>query len=135
MNQPVPARGDAPEPGTGPAMSVVIGNILLAGVLSSVILLVAGAVWQWIATGSPEVTVTIQKVDLFEFLESTLRRVIAGQIRPETLIELGIGVLLSTPFVRVAASVLYFMFAERNWKYTLFTCFVLAVLTCTLFLR
>jgi hypothetical protein len=35
----------------------------------------------------------------------------------------------------VLASLLFFAFAEHNWKYTLFTGFVLAVLTYSLFLR
>jgi uncharacterized membrane protein len=42
---------------------------------------------------------------------------------------MGIGVLMLTPFVRVLASVVYFAFVEHNWKYTLFTAFVLSVLT------
>jgi len=40
-----------------------------------------------------------------------------------------------TPFVRVLTSVFYFAFVERNWKYTLFTGFVLGLLTYSLFLR
>jgi Kef-type K+ transport system membrane component KefB len=44
-------------------------------------------------------------------------------------------ILMLTPFFRVAASVFYFMIALKNWKYTLFTGFVLAVLTYSLFLR
>ena len=40
-----------------------------------------------------------------------------------------------TPYVRVAASMLYFGIAEHNWKYTLFTLFVFTVLTYSLFLR
>jgi uncharacterized membrane protein len=48
---------------------------------------------------------------------------------------MGIGVLMLTPFVRVLASVFYFAFVEHNWKYTLFTAFVLSVLTYSLFLR
>ena len=43
--------------------------------------------------------------------------------------------LLLTPLVRVLASLLFFALAERNWKYALFTGFVLAVLTYSLFLR
>ena len=42
--------------------------------------------------------------------------------------------LLLTPYVRVLASLLYFAFAARNWKYALFTGFVLAVLSYSLFL-
>jgi hypothetical protein len=37
--------------------------------------------------------------------------------------------------VRVLASMLYFLLAARNWKYTVFTAFVLTILTYSLFLR
>jgi uncharacterized membrane protein len=40
-----------------------------------------------------------------------------------------------TPYLRVVASVVYFMAGLRNWKYAVFTGFVLAVLTYSLFLR
>jgi uncharacterized membrane protein len=40
-----------------------------------------------------------------------------------------------TPYLRVAASAVYFALVERNLKYTLFTLFVFAVLTYSLFLR
>jgi uncharacterized membrane protein len=39
-----------------------------------------------------------------------------------------------TPYIRVLASLLYFAFVERNRKYTVFTGFVFAVLTYSLFL-
>jgi len=51
------------------------------------------------------------------------------------LINLGIAVLILTPYVRILASVLYFAFVARNWKYTLFTASVLGVLTYSLFGR
>ena len=43
--------------------------------------------------------------------------------------------LLLTPYVRVLASMLYFALVERNLKYSVFTAFVLLVLTYSLFLR
>lgn len=59
----------------------------------------------------------------------------SGALRPRVLINFGLAVLLLTPYVRVAASMLYVAVAERNWKYTAFTGFVFAVLTYSLFLR
>ena len=56
-------------------------------------------------------------------------------LRPRVMVNMGMAVLMLTPFVRVLASVFYFALVERNWKYTLFTGFVLGVLTYTLFLR
>jgi len=45
----------------------------------------------------------------------------------------GLAVLMLTPYARVLASVLYFALVERSAKYTIFTGFVLAVLTYSLF--
>jgi uncharacterized membrane protein len=47
---------------------------------------------------------------------------------------LGITTLILTPFARVVASVLYFVW-KRNIKYTLITIFVLTVLTISLALH
>jgi uncharacterized membrane protein len=55
-------------------------------------------------------------------------------LRPRLLVNLGIGVLLLTPYVRVLASLVYFATVERDPKYALFTAFVLAVLTYSLLL-
>lgn len=40
-----------------------------------------------------------------------------------------------TPYARVVASVIYFAFADRDWKFTAITLFVLIVLTVSLFIR
>ena len=55
--------------------------------------------------------------------------------RPRLLVSLGIITLLLTPYVRVLASFVLFAFVERNAKYAVFTGFVLAVLSYSLFLR
>lgn len=116
-------------------MDVLIGYILLGGVLGSAALLVAGLIWRWIATGSLTLDYTISHMNFFEFLVADVRGLFGGTMRPRLLVSLGIAVLMLTPYVRVAASVVFFLLAERNWKYTLFTAFVLAVLTYSLFLR
>ena len=116
-------------------MQTLVGWILLSGVLASISLLIAGTVWQWFSAGTLEAEFKIEGADLYQFVLATLRRIFSGHWRPQTLIALGVCVLLLTPYVRVLASMLSFLFAERNWKYTLFTLFVLCVLTYTLFLR
>jgi uncharacterized membrane protein len=74
-------------------------------------------------------------MNFFEFILSTLRQVSSHAIRPRFILNMGIGILMLTPFVRVLASLFYFALKERNWKYTLFTGFVFCVLTYSLFLR
>jgi uncharacterized membrane protein len=116
-------------------MTTLVGWILLSGVVSSIALLIAGTIWQYASTGNLEVEFKLEGADLYHFVVSIARSALAGHWRPQTLIALGVCVLLLTPYVRVLASMLSFLFAERNWKYTLFTLFVLCVLTYTLFLR
>jgi uncharacterized membrane protein len=116
-------------------MEILIGYILLAGVLLSVTLLAVGLVWHWARFRNLRFEHSIVGMNLFEFISSTLRQVASHAIRPRFILNMGICVLMLTPFVRVLASVLYFAVVERNWKYMLFTGFVFCVLTYSLFLR
>ena len=113
-------------------MDVVVGYILLAGVLLSVVLVTAGLVWHWVREGSPRFDYTLAGTTVFRFLVDDVRALAAGELRPRLLLNLGIAVLLFTPYLRVLSSVVYFAVVERNAKYTLFTSFVLATLTYTL---
>ncbi len=116
-------------------MESLVGYILLAGVLLSVALLAIGFVWRWVRVGNLRFEHSIVGMNFFEFILSTLRQMASHALRPRLFLNMGIGVLMLTPFVRVLASVFYFAFVEHNWKYTLFTGFVLSVLTYSLFLR
>ena len=116
-------------------MDVLVGYILQTGVLLSLTLITAGLLWAWFRTGRLGVNYPITGVNLFQFVVGEARLAAQGTIRPRLLVNLGITALMLTPFLRVAASVVYFMAVLRNWKYTLFTAIVLAVLTYSLFLR
>jgi len=116
-------------------MESLVGYILLTGVLLSVVLLMVGFVWRWVRVGNLQFEHSIVGMNFFEFILSSLRQIASQAFRPRLFLNMGIAVLMLTPFVRVLASVFYFAFAEHNWKYTLFTGFVLAVLTYSLFLR
>jgi uncharacterized membrane protein len=116
-------------------MESLIGYILLTGVLLSVALLAVGFVWHWGRVGNLRFQHSIVGMNFFEFISSTLRKMASQAFRPRLFLNMGIGVLMLTPFVRVLASVFYFAFVEHNWKYSLFTAFVLSVLTYSLFLR
>jgi uncharacterized membrane protein len=116
-------------------MEILIGYILFGGVLLSVTLLAIGFVWRWVRSGNLQFQHTVAGMNFFEFVLSSLRQMVSHELRPRVLINMGIAVLMLTPFVRVLASVFYFALVERNWKYTLFTGFVLCVLTYSLFLR
>ncbi len=116
-------------------MDLLVGYILLGGVLVSAVLMVGGMAWHWVAIGRPQIGYTIAGMDLFQFVVTDVRQVASGALQPRLLINLGLAVLLLTPYVRVVASTLYFAAGERNWKYTLITGFVFTVLTYSLFLR
>jgi uncharacterized membrane protein len=117
------------------SMDLLVGYVLQAGVLLSAALLIGGLLWRWYVTGRLGVDYPLAGENLFRFAALDMRAMMAGRFRPRLLINTGVIVLLFTPFVRVAVSVAYFLLAERNLKYTVFTSFVLAVLTYSLFLR
>ncbi len=116
-------------------MDALVGTILQDGVVLSLALIVVGMVWRWFRTGSLAIDYQIAGMNLFQFVIDEIRLAMHGAVRPRLLINLGIAVLMLTPFVRVAASMIYFMGVLRNWKYSLFTAVVLAVLTYSLFLH
>jgi uncharacterized membrane protein len=116
-------------------MEVLVGYILFGGVLMSIVLVAAGLVWGWIATGHLGLDYSISGMNLFEFVLTDARQVVTDAVRPSLLVNLGIAALMLTPYMRVLASMLYFALVERNGKYTLFTGFVFGVLTYSLFLR
>ncbi len=116
-------------------MEILVGYILLTGVLISAALLAIGLIWHWARWGNLRFEHSIVGMNFFEFILTTLRQTASHAVRPRLILNMGIGVLMLTPFVRVLASVFYFAFVEHNWKYTLFTGFVLCVLTYSLFLR
>ncbi len=116
-------------------METLIGYILLVGVLLSVALLVIGFVWRWERSGNLRFQHTLVGMNFFEFVLTSLRQMASHELRPRVMLNMGIAVLMLTPFVRVLASVFYFALILRNWKYTVFTGFVLGVLTYSLFLR
>jgi uncharacterized membrane protein len=116
-------------------MDMLVGYILLDGVLLSLGLIIAGLVWRVFRTGSLAEDYQIVGMNLFQFMIEEIRLAAHGAVRPRLLVNLGIVVLMITPFIRVAASVVYFIVALKNWKYALFTAIVLTVLTYSLFLR
>ncbi len=124
-----------PLPSPPSRLPFAVGYVLSGGVVLSVLLIAAGLVWRWISTGYPSVDYELPKMNLFQFVAAELRDLFGGNIRPRLLVSLGIAALVLTPYLRVLVSLLFFAFVEHNWKYSLFTGFVLAVLTYSLFLR
>ena len=116
-------------------MDVLVGRILQAGVLLSLALIAAGMAWFWLRTDRLGLSYHLAGMNLFEFVVREVGEVAHGAVRPRLLVNLGITILMLTPLARVMASVVYFAVYMKDWKYTVFTSFVLAVLTFSLFLR
>lgn len=129
----VPAAPERPKPEVD--MDLLVGYILLIGVLLSLALILAALVWKWRLTGHLAFDYRLAGMNFFELAMHESRQAAAGGLRPRVLLSLGIIVLMLTPFLRVLVSMVYFLVGLKNWKYTLFTAFVLVMLTYSLFLR
>jgi len=112
-------------------MELVISYVLITGVALSLILLVVGTAAYAIVHHDLALAYSLPQDNLYEFIRLTLSHLFTAK----DVINLGIIVLMLTPYVRVLFSAIYFGAIARNLKYTLFTTFVLVVLTYSLFLR
>lgn len=117
------------------AMDSLVGYILMYGVGLSLLLICVALIWRLINTGHLWFDYTLSGMNLFQLVVAELSQAMQAHLRPRLLLSLGIAVLMLTPFLRVLASVLYFLVVLKNWKYTLFTSIVLIVLTYSLFIR
>jgi uncharacterized membrane protein len=116
-------------------MDAIVGGMLAGGVVTSLTLIIAGLVWHRLATGVATFDTPLGGTDALRLLTGDLRLGAAGRLSPRLLVSLGIAILLFTPYLRVLASVVFFAVVEHDWKYTVFTGFVLAVLTYSLVTR
>lgn len=110
----------------------LVGLTLQLGVLTSLALIAVGLAWHRSTSGTWQLDYTLPATTVGGFVVADVRQAAAVPARPRLLVNLGIAVLLLTPYVRVLASMLYFVFVERNLKYGLFTAFVLGMLTYSL---
>lgn len=108
----------------------LLARILLVGVLVSAALIAAGFFgslfvgWRGSLVGAASLDETITD---FGNLAADL-----SVLRPLAIAQLGILILIATPVVRVAVTVMEF-FNERDRIYTLITAVVLAILLTSLF--
>lgn len=116
-------------------METVISYILISGVVLSLILLVVGATAYSLQHHNLTLAYSLPQDNLFHFIQMEILLALHGAVTAKDIIDLGIIVLMLTPYVRVAFSAVAFAFIEHNVKYTVFTLWVLAVLTYSLFIR
>ena len=98
----------------------------------SLALIGVGLVWHRVARGTWQFDYMLPATSVVGFVASDVRQATSEAARPRLLVNVGIAVLLLTPYVRVLASMVYFAFVERNVKYAVFTALVLGMLTYAL---
>ena len=113
-------------------IDAVVGLTLQVGVLVSLALVAVGLVWHRATWHTWQLDYTLPATSVAGFLAADVRQASASAARPRLLVNLGIGTLLLTPYVRVLASMVWFLVVERNLKYGLVTAIVLALLTYSL---
>jgi uncharacterized membrane protein YfcA/uncharacterized membrane protein len=105
----------------------IIGWVLQAGVILSATIIALGILLLPIRPGG----LSLQR--LLDFPQ-TLGQVVQGLLifRPQAIIALGLLLLIATPVLRVAVSILTFLF-ERDRQYVAITCIVLGILLFSIF--
>jgi len=108
----------------------LVSGVLIVGVGASAVLILIGLVgstilgWDGSLAGqAPSATTATDFAGVFTGL---------GALRPIAFAQLGLLVLIATPVVRVATSVVAFA-TERDWLYTAITLVVLGILLVSLF--
>jgi uncharacterized membrane protein len=105
----------------------IIGNLLRAGVLLSMLIVVTGGVIYLVRHGSmtPDYKTFHSQPLEFRTISGILRGVWAGKGR--AVIQLGILVLIATPIARVAFSIFGYL-VEKDYLYMAITLLVLGII-------
>lgn len=122
---------DASRLGDDSILDAKIGVLLQVGVLSSAVVVLAGAVMYLIQQGGSSVDYRVFH-GAPEHL-NTLGGIFHGALHahPLAIIQLGMLMLIATPIARVIFSVIAFL-AERDYLYVVISAIVLAVLAYSL---
>ena len=107
--------------------TALIGWVLQGGVLSSAAVILVGIILLPTRPGG----LAPERLLVFPFTWSALVADLA-QLRPQGIITLGLLLLIATPVLRVAVSIVTFV-VERDRTYVVITCLVLAILLFSIF--
>lgn len=124
QESPVPTGqpSRSPIPPQDPIMTTIIAWALQGGVIVSSLILVIG----WLLLFSSPHQLSTHDLQTFPH---TVAQVWAGllTLQPQAVIALGLLLLIATPVIRVAVSLLAFAF-EHDWLYVVITFLVLSIL-------
>ena len=116
-------------------LEAAISYILIGGVTISVLIEALGIVSYYYSYRNWEVSFqpqfTLKGDDFFRYSIATIQSFVLGSWTPIHILAFGLVLLMFIPYVRVAASVIYYGLA-KNMKYLLITLFVLVILTASL---
>lgn len=113
------------------AVEQVMGRVLQAGVLLAAAVVLAGGVvyLRMYGAAQPNNATFIGEPDELTHIGGIVR--LAAELHGRGLIQLGLIILIATPIMRVAFSLIAFLI-QRDRTYVLFTAFVLLLLLASL---
>jgi uncharacterized membrane protein len=124
-------RQDGPDPAKVRAVELLISRLLRAGVFTSLVFVIAGTVLSFVhhpeyLTSPPALQHLTRSGVAFP---RTPRGVIDGlmQLSGQAVIVVGLLILVATPVLRVAVSIVGFIY-ERDWTFVAITSVVLGLL-------
>jgi uncharacterized membrane protein len=119
-------------------LDLTISYILIIGVMASVAVEMIGILAYYHSDQNLSIVFqpdyAMKGSNFFSYTIAALQALFQGSWTPMHILGLGIVLLMITPYMRVAASVIYFTLA-KNVKYLMITLFVLIVLTASLLLH
>jgi uncharacterized membrane protein len=120
-----------PQPWRDRRMEEILGNLLRAGVMFSALVVLLGAcIYLWRHWGEKaDYKIFRGEPSDFRTIPGVIQSALGGHGRG--WIQLGLLLLIATPIVRVAFSIVGFSI-ERDRMYVVFTCIVLAILLYSL---
>jgi len=121
---------DVQPPSKSAHIEYIVSNVLRYGVLLSFLVILIGSVMLFVQGGQAatvRLTGAPNPHDPAQVLSDLFRA------QPKAIIDFGLMLLIATPVMRVAVSVIAFL-VEEDFVYTMVTLFVLAVLLASFFL-
>ncbi len=108
-------------------LEILLSIILITGVLLSLVFLVIGLSLYLILEGSRiDLGIEFRYTNLISWIEAVPRMSMY-----QKLLSIGLIILISTPYIRAITSFIWFMY-HRDKKFSLFTLFVIIILTLSI---
>lgn len=113
-------------------MESLVSAMLRRGTLVSLGCIVLGWGGAWLGYGSLAAAHPLQGNNVWHLLQTSLPQAASPGAWPSVALRLGLAGLLITPYLRVVASLIYFVWVESNRRYALLYGLVVGILTYVL---